>query len=155
MLNDEYRSMELEDTFFLHDQSNKQCVVKLSPTHLAIMPAATASSSDPVRTIPLDDIYGCLCMKSKNNAHHYHLIVYLYGSKGTSGLGGLCAKASTLYRSRCVLTYGEKSSDRERNLNEVLRWYRHVTQMIYVRRHLPGRWRSSRMGDRTDDCREI
>ena len=143
MLNDECRSIELEDTFFLHDQSNKQCVVKLSPAGLAVMPAANASSSDPIRTIPLDDIYGCLCMKSKNNARQYHLIVYLYGLKGTSGLGGLCAKASVLYRSRCVFTYG-KSSDGERNVSEVLQWYRRITQMIYVRRKLVDCVRSKR-----------
>jgi hypothetical protein len=141
MSENETRSVDLEDTFFLHDHSSKRYILKLSPTVLSIslqnhQNVDQATSNDHLELIPIDEIYGCLCMKSYQSPIQCHLSLYLYTLRKPKGISGTFSKKESLYRSQRVFTYG-KFDDFESNFAEMTRWYRSVTRAIYLRRNLP------------------
>jgi hypothetical protein len=141
MSEDASRSIDLEDTFFLPDRSSKQYLVKLSPTVLSINLQhnhleAQSTGNNNFKLIPIDDIYGCLCMKANHNPIQCYLSLYLYTLRRPKGLGGTFSKKESLYRSQQIFTYG-KFNDFESNFAEVTRWYRCITYAIYLRRNLP------------------
>jgi hypothetical protein len=136
------RTIDLEDTFSLHGHSSKQYILKLSPTVLSIslqsahQNTAQATSDDHLELIPIDEIYGCLCMKSYQSPIQCHLSLYLYTQRKPKGISGTFSKKESLYRSQRIFTYG-KFDDYESNFAEMTRWYRAVTRAIYLRRNLP------------------
>ncbi|CAF0732393.1 unnamed protein product [Adineta ricciae] len=135
MTEDTSRSTELEDLFFLHANSTKQYLVKLSPTAISIAPHG-AQQRNQTRFITIDDVYGCLCMKSRKNAIQCHLTLYLYTTRKTRVCNTPITKQEKLRRLRQILTYG-KFNDFESNLNEMTKWHDCVTNAIYLRRNLP------------------
>jgi hypothetical protein len=141
MSENETRSIDLEDIFSLHDHSSKQYILKLSPTVLSIslqthQNTDQATSNDHLELIPIDEIYGCLCMKSYQSPIQCHLSLYLYTLRKPKGISGTFSKKESLHRSQRVFTYG-KFNDFESNFAEMTRWYRSVTRAIYLRRNLP------------------
>ena len=88
--------------------------------------------------IDIDEIYGCLCMKSSGTSIECHLTVYLYELRRARGIGGVFSKKPSLYRSHRTFTYATYDNY-ERNHAEVIRWHRHIKQAIYLRRNLPRR----------------
>ena len=140
MTEDTSRSTELEDLFFLHANSTKQYLVKLSPTAISIAPH-DAQQRNQTRFIAIDDVYGCLCMKSRKNAIQCHLTLYLYTARKTRVCNTPITKKEKLRRLRQVLTYG-KFNDFESNLNEMTKWHDCVTNAVYFRRNLPRKWRN-------------
>jgi hypothetical protein len=141
MSEDDLKSIDLEDTFFLHGHSSKPYLVKLSSTVLSITPQATSSgdqatSVNNTKVIAVDDIYGCLCMKAKENALQCHLTLYLYAPRKNKSTTGTSSKKESLHRSEKILTYG-KFDNYERNLAEITQWHRMISYAIYLRRNLP------------------
>ena len=137
----EWNSANFEDTFFLHQHQSKQYILKLSPTVLSIHLAThhdgdQTTSNEHAELIPIEDIYGCLCMKSYQNAIQCHLTLYLYSIRKSKGIGGTFGKKENLHRSQRVYTYG-KFNDFESNLAEMTRWHRAIKRAIYLRRNLP------------------
>lgn len=135
MTEDIARPTELEDLFFLHANSTKQYLVKLSPTIISIVPQ-DAQQRNQTRSIAIDNVYGCLCMKSRKNAIQCHLTLYLYTTQRTRACSTPITKQEKMRRLRQVLTYG-KFNDFESNLNEMTKWHDCVTNAIYLRRNLP------------------
>ena len=138
MTENELRSIDLEDTFLLNEHSSKQYSVKLSPTVLSIR-LQNNDNGDQLTLIPIDDIYGCLLMKAKNNPIHCHLAIYLYGMQRSKGVSGAFSNKEHLHRSQQTLTYA-KFNDFESNLAEVTRWHRCIKYAIYLRRNLPRKY---------------
>ena len=147
MTDETIQSVDLEDTFFLHGHSSKPHRLILSPSALTIHPSTagnasgdrSASSVDPKsQLIPMDDLYGCLCMKAKHNPRQCHLVLYLYALRRTKGISGTLSKKQHLHRSEKILTYGEQE-DFQSNFTQVTRWHRAITEAIFWRRQLPGR----------------
>jgi uncharacterized protein (DUF2141 family) len=141
MTQDESRSIDLEDTFILYDDSPKQYTLKLSPASLSITAqqdenANRSLSINDTRLVPIDDIYGCLCMKSNKDSNQCHLTLYLNVLRAPQGISGIFSKKLALYQSQHIFTYG-KYNDYATNFAEVVRWHRHVTEAIYLRRNLP------------------
>lgn len=139
MTQEESNIINLEDTFFLNGHSSKQrYLLKLSPTTLSITTKQeeSSASTNNIQLISIDDIYGCLCMKSVEKSNQCHLTLYLYALRPPQGVGRIFSKKPTLHRSQRIFTYG-KYDDYERNYAEVTRWYRYVTHAIYLRRNLP------------------
>ena len=145
MADDDSRSAILEDTFFLHGHPSKQYLVRLSSSALSItLPNAghgdnrAAAHDDHTQIIPIDDLYGCSCMKVNRNPNQCHLIFYVYGLKRSKGLlTGAPSKKSHLQRSQKIFVYA-KFDDFQSNLARVTQWHQKVTNAIYLRRHLPG-----------------
>jgi hypothetical protein len=135
MTENELRSIDLEDIFSLHGYSSKQYNVKLSPTILSIQSQNNDSGYHSL-SIPIDDMYGCLCMKSNNNPIQCHLTIYLYAIRRSKGISGVLSKKEGLHRSERTLTYS-KFNEFETNFAEVTRWHRGITYAIYLRRNLP------------------
>jgi hypothetical protein len=137
MTQDESNIIELEDTFFLHGHPTKPYLLKLSSISLSIIPKHDENDQrNRIQSIPIDDIYGCLCMKSNSNPIICHLTFYLYGLKRSHGISGVFSKKNTLHRSQRIFTYATYD-DFERNHAEVIRWHRYVKQAIYLRQNLP------------------
>ncbi len=142
MTKEESNIINLEDTFFLYGHSSKQkYLLKLSPTTLSITAKQdeneeTSSSINKTQLISIDDIYGCLCMKSVENSNQCHLTVYSYVLRPPHGVSGIFSKKPALHRSQHIFTYGSYN-DYETNYAEVIRWHRHITHAIYLRRNLP------------------
>lgn len=126
--------INLEDTFHLHGHSTKKrYVLKLSPTHLSI---TTISNETDIRLVPIDDIYGCLCMKSVHKTNQCLITFYVYALRPSRGLNGILSSKRTFHRSEHVFAYG-KHDNFDANQAEIVRWHRHITQAIYSRRNLP------------------
>jgi len=141
MTQEESNFIELEDTFFLYGHSTKQYILKLSPRILSITLKQDdnenrTSTINHTQLIPIDDIYGCLCMKSLRNSTQCHLTFYLYTLREPHGVSGIFSKKLGLYRSQQIFTYGTYN-EYEKNLAEVIRWHRHVKYAIYLRQNLP------------------
>ncbi|UJR22366.1 hypothetical protein I4U23_025428 [Adineta vaga] len=142
MTQDQSNLINLEDTFFLHGHSTKKrYLLKLSPIRLSIttIPSENdnrTSTIDNTRLIPIDDIYGCLCMKSAENTNKCYLTFYAYILRPPHGLSGMFSSKRTLHRSEHIFAYA-KYDNYDANHAEVVRWYEHVTQAIYLRRNLP------------------
>ena len=139
----EWNSTDFEDTFFLHNHPSKQYILKLSPTILSIRLAThhhedQTVSNNHVELIPIDDLYGCLCMKSYQSAVQCHLTLYLYSLRKPKGIGATWGKKENLHRSERIYTYG-KFDDFQSNLAEMTRWYRTIKRAIYLRRNLPSK----------------
>ena len=75
-------------------------------------------------------------MKPLKSAVHCHFVVYLYVLKAAHGISAFFSKEATLHRWQKVFTFG-KYAEYERNFAEVVRWYRHLTEAIFVKRNLP------------------
>lgn len=135
---------ELEDTFLVSTQSQKLCRLTLTSNDLSIIQlnnsttnAATASSTaQNVRVIPIDEIYGCLCMKPAKHSNQCHLVIFLYVLRRSHSLAGIFSKKLSLHRSKRVFTYA-KYDDYDRNSAEVTLWHRNITEAIYLKRNLP------------------
>jgi hypothetical protein len=128
---------ELEDTFFLHNHPTKRYLLKLSPISLSIISKQDEHGErNRIQTIPIDEIYGCLYMKSNVDPTLCHLTFYLYELRRSHGMSGIFSKKRTLHRSERTFTYGTYD-DFEQNSAEVIRWHRHVKQAIYCQRNLP------------------
>jgi hypothetical protein len=135
---DTSRLTDLEDIFLLH---NKQYLVKLTPTILSISlqnndNGDQAVLNNNIQLIPIDDIYGCLCMKARQNSIQCHLNLYIYALRKGKRLCRPFTKKEGLHRSQRTLTYA-KFNDFESNFAEVTRWHRGITYAIYCRRNLP------------------
>jgi hypothetical protein len=138
MTQDESRSIDLEDTFILYDDSPKQYTLKLSPASLSITAqqdenANRSLSINDTRLVPIDDIYGCLCMKSKTTDNQCYLTFYFYGLKQSNRI---FSTKLALHRSQETYVYA-RYNDYETNYAEIIRWHRQVTHAIYLRRKLP------------------
>ena len=131
VLGEHARSADLEETFFLSDQTTKTCRLTLSSDTLSI----TLPDGSSTR-IAIEDIYGCLCMKALKSSVQCHLVVYLYVLRRAHGIGGFFSKQPTMHRSQKVFTF-DKYDDYERNFTEVVRWHRLLNQAIYAKRNLP------------------
>ncbi|CAF1322914.1 unnamed protein product [Rotaria magnacalcarata] len=141
MAQEEPKSIDLEDTFFHYRQTSKQYVLKLSSTSLSIIPKYDdnqdrVSSINKTRVIPIDDIYGCLCMKSAKISNECYLTFYLYIFKRSNIISGILSKTPELNRTQLTYGYG-KYNDYETNSAEIIRWHRSVSQAICLRRNLP------------------
>ena len=142
MTEDESRSFDLEDTFFLHGHSSKQCILKLSQNILSIglqnndIENQSTLHNNNTRLIPIDDIYGCLCMQGNKNPVQCHLNLNLYTLRNVKGISGIFSQKENLHRSQEIFTY-TKFNNFYSNLAEVTRWYRSITYAIYLRRNLP------------------
>jgi len=141
MTENESGFIELEDTFFLPGPSIKQYVVKLSPTLITISIQNNPyedneTLTSPIQLIPIDDIYGCLCMKTNLNQIRCYLSLYLYAYKPPKGISGVFSKHGTLNRSHLILTYG-KFKEFANNFAEATRWHRGITYAVYLNRKLP------------------
>jgi hypothetical protein len=130
MTQEESRSIDLEDSFFLYDHTSKQYILKLSPTILSII---SKHDENDTRVIPVDDIYGCLCMKSKTTDNQCYLTFYFYGLKQSNRI---FSTKLALHRSQETYVYA-RYNDYETNYAEIIRWHRQVTHAIYLRRKLP------------------
>jgi len=136
MTQEETNSIEIEDTFFLYGHSpSKQYLLKLSPINLSIK-LKQDETGDHTQLISIDDIYGCLCMKSNQNSIECHLTFYFYTLKRPRGISGIFSKKLSLHRSQKIFTYGVYP-EYERNFAEIIRWHRHVKYAIYLRQNLP------------------
>lgn len=140
MSENEWSSTDFEDTFSLHNHPSKQYILKLSPTVLSIRHyhEDQTVSNDRVELIPINDIYGCLCMKSYQSTVQCHLTLYLYSLHKSKGIGASWNKKDNLHRKERVYTYG-KFNDFQSNLAEMTRWYRTIKRAIYLRRNLPSK----------------
>jgi len=141
MSEDESRSIDLEDIFFLPDHPSKQYRVKLSSSVLSIslqnkQDGDQTTSNKSLQLIPIDDIYGCLCLKANFNPIQCHLSLYLYTLRQPKGVSGTFSKKGSLHRSQQILSYG-KFDDFQSNLAEVTRWHRVLKYAIYLNRNLP------------------
>jgi hypothetical protein len=140
MTEEEINSIEIEDTFFLYGHSSsKQYLLKLSPINLSIK-LKQNETEDYTQLISIDDIYGCLCMKSNQNSTECHLTFYFYILRRPRGISGIFSKKFSLYRSEKIFTYGVYP-EYERNFAEVIRWHRHVKYAIYLRQNLPSKFK--------------
>jgi hypothetical protein len=143
MSEDESRSNDLVDIFFLHGHSSKEYMIKLFPTYLSIN-LQTKQNDDQttlnnnLQLIPIDDIYGCICMKAYQNPIQCHLSLYLYSLKQAKGISGTFSKKENLHRSQKIFTYG-KFDNFQNNFGEITRWHRGITYAIYLNRNLPGK----------------
>ncbi|CAF4736539.1 unnamed protein product, partial [Rotaria sp. Silwood2] len=97
---------------------------------------AKSSSINNTRIIPIDDIYGCLCMKSTKNSNQCYLTFYLYILKRSHTFSGIVSKKRDFHRTQHTFIYG-KYNDYETNYAEIIRWHNNVTYAIYLRRNLP------------------
>ncbi|CAF1131889.1 unnamed protein product [Rotaria sordida] len=141
MAESESRSIDIQDTFFLQDQSSKPYIVKFSTTMLSISLPNNDNQERSVldnntQLISIDDIYGCLCMKDNKDPIKCHLNIYLYSLRKPKGIIGTFSKKLTLQRSQLLLTYA-KLNDYESNLAVVTRWHYYIANAIYLRRNLP------------------
>ena len=142
MAEDESRSFDLEDTFFLHGHSSKQCILKLSLNILSIdlqnndIENQSTLHNNSVQLVPIDDIYGCLCMKGNKNPIQCHLNLYLYTLRNVKSISGIFAKKEYLHRSQQIFTY-TKFNNLNNNFAEVTRWHRSITYAVYLRRNIP------------------
>ncbi|CAF0958943.1 unnamed protein product [Rotaria sordida] len=142
MAQEELKSIDLEDIFFHYRHSSQQYILKLSLTNLSIVTKQdenknkSSSSVNNTQIIPIDDIYGCLCMKSMKNSNQCCLTFYLYILKRSHTLSGIVSKKYDFHRIQHTFMYG-KYNDYETNYAEIMRWHRHVTYAIYLRRNLP------------------
>ncbi|CAF3529440.1 unnamed protein product [Adineta steineri] len=137
------KSIDLEDIFFLHGHSSKQYLVKLSPIALSISlqpdnnnESQSASNNTNTKIISIDDIYGCLCMKSPEDSIKCHLTLYIYALRKPKGFSASFSKKESLQRFQQILTYA-KFQDFESNLTAVTQWHRNITYAVYLRRSLP------------------
>ncbi|CAM4925194.1 unnamed protein product [Rotaria socialis] len=135
-------SDDMQDTFSLRDQSSKQYTVKLTTAALVIQ-LQTDDNREQSRTIknntqviPIEDIYGCLCMKDNRNSIRCHLNLYLYSLQKASGATLPFSKKSNLQRSQLLLTYA-KFNDFESNFGVVTRWHQSLKRAIYLKQNLP------------------
>jgi hypothetical protein len=140
------RLLELEDMFVLHAQPSATYRVKLSSTALTLDLCVSnnrSTSNNPrhQQLIPIDDIYGCSCMKVKQNPLQCHLVLYLYTLQRTKGFTGTLSAKLYRHRSETILTYG-KFDDFQLNFAQVTRWYQAIQQIMYIRRQLPGKIRT-------------
>ena len=145
MTDDEISSIDLEDTFFLHQHPSKLYRLKLSPSLVSIRriaPNIDNPNEYDQESIPLDDLYGCLFMKVKQNPNHCHLIFYVYTFKRSKRPNGTLSNKGRLERSEHIFTYGQYDNFQS-NLTEVTRWHRAVTHAMYLRRRLPSNRSSS------------
>jgi hypothetical protein len=129
----EDQSTDLEDTFFLDGRSSKQSILQFSPTSSSIR---IQNNGHGNRSIPIDDIYGCLCMKAKTNPIKCHLALYMYTVRRSKGVRGTISKKTRQYRSHEIFTYA-KFDNFERNFAEITRWHDCIIKAIYLRRNLP------------------
>jgi hypothetical protein len=147
MADDNTQPIDLDDTFFLHGHSSKPYRLLFSPIALTIEPSTASNASGDrssssalpkTQVIPIDDLYGCLCMKAKHNPLQCHLVLYLYALRRTKGIVGTLSQKQHLQRSETILTYGQQK-DFQSNFAQVTRWQRAISQAIYRRRQLPGK----------------
>ena len=137
MIRDESDLPELEDTFFLPNYPTKRYLLKLSSSSLSIIPAPSEhEEKNSTQIMSIDDIYGCLYMKSNSDPNLCYLIFYLYELRRSHGVSGVFSKKRSLHRSERTFAYGTYD-DFERNSAEVIRWHRHVKEAIYSRQNLP------------------
>ncbi|CAF3036400.1 unnamed protein product [Rotaria sp. Silwood2] len=141
MAEGESKLIDIQDNFFLHGDSSKQYIVKLSTNCLSIYlqnneNQERSALDNNTQLIPIDDIYGCLCMKDNKNPIQCHLNLYLYSLQQAKGIGGSFSKKTSLQRSQFLLTYA-KFNDYESNLAAATRWHYYITTAIYLRRNLP------------------
>ncbi|CAF3580099.1 unnamed protein product [Adineta steineri] len=142
MTQEDSNIINLEDTFFLYGHSSKyKYLLKLSPTTLTITTVSNENESrslplNNVKIIPIDDIYGCLCMKPLINSKQCYLTFYQYVLRPPQGFSGIFSKKPLLHRSQHIFSYG-KYNDYDTNHAEVIRWHRHIAHAIYLRRYLP------------------
>lgn len=130
-------TIDLEDKFHLHGHSSKPYLVKLSSTQLTIFSITNHNNNeiiltDHIQIIPIDDIYGCLCMKADHNPIQCYLSLYIYTLRKTK----TWIKKDHLHRTQRVLVYS-KFDNYEQNFEEVTRWHRLITNAIYLKRNLP------------------
>lgn len=144
MAQEETKSTNLEDTFFDYHNTSKQYILKLSPTILSIT-TKPDDNVDPslvindTKIIQIDDIYGCLCMKSTKHPNQCYLTLYLYTLELSHTICAIISYKSEFHRTQCTFVYG-KHNDYEANYAELVRWHRQITQAIYLRRNLPCRF---------------
>jgi hypothetical protein len=138
---EESNSIELEDTFILYGHPTKPHLLKLSPKILSIIPKQAenrerSSTLNHLQSIPIDDIYGCLCMKSVKDPTQCYLTFYLYTLRRSYGIAGIFSKKLGLRRTQHIFTYAIYP-EYERNYAEVIRWHRQIKLAIYLRQNLP------------------
>lgn len=133
---DLHRTLELEDDFNIHGNSSKIFRLKLCSTCLTIEQVSSNNRS----TISIDDLYGCLAMKSKENAIKCYLVLYLYVFKATNALSTTSPRRGSFHRREKVFTY-RKFNDFAQNLAEMTRWTRLLKTFSFLRRQLPGKLR--------------
>lgn len=133
---DSSNSTELEDTFFLYGHPTKRYRLKLSATGLSITSQTDQNEKHRDQSIAIDDIYGCLCMKSAQTSSQCHLALYLYQLRRPEGIGGIFSKKRKLHRTQRTFTYANYN-DYEANHAEIARWQRHIKEAIYQQRNLP------------------
>lgn len=142
MTDEETSSIDLADTFYLHHHPSKAYHLKLSSSMILIHRVQTNSthtedSNDyDQESIPIDDLYGCLFMKAKQNPNQCHLVFYIYTFKRSKRSNGTLSNKGRLERSTQIFMY-RKYDDFQSNLTEVTRWHRAVTHTMYLRRRLP------------------
>ncbi|CAF4953905.1 unnamed protein product [Rotaria sp. Silwood1] len=145
MAQEELKSIDLEDIFCHYRHISKQYILKLSSINLSIIlkqdenknrSLSSSSSVNNIRIIPIDDIYGCLCMKSKKTSNQCYLTFYLYILKRSHSISGIVSKKRDYHRQQYTFIY-EKYNDYETNYTEIMRWHHHVASAIYLRRNLP------------------
>jgi len=123
-------SIDLEDTFCLYGHPTNPYLLKLSSSSLSIIPKAKPNAGE---IIPIDDIYGCLCMKTDANALPCHFTIYIYSPKNSKGA---TSRKSHLHRTHRTFTYSSYN-EHEKNYAEIIRWHRYIKHAIYLRRNLP------------------
>lgn len=123
-------SIDLEDTFCAYGHPTNPYLLKLSSANLSIIPKSKPNAAE---IIPIDDIYGCLCMKSSPNTLPCHLTIYLYSSNRSKGAS---SKKSHLRRTQRIFTYSTYN-EYEKNYAEIIRWHRYIKYAIYLKRNLP------------------
>lgn len=127
---------ELEDTFSLYGHPTKRYRLKLSSTSLSITSQTDQDDKHRNQLISIDDIYGCLCMKSAETSAQCHLVLYLYQLRRSEGIGGVFSKKRKLHRKQQTFTYANYNNYEE-NYAEIVRWQRYIKEAIYQRRNLP------------------
>ena len=129
-------STDLEDTFFLSGHPTKRYLLKLSPIGLSITSRTDQDDKHRIETITIDDIYGCLAMKSAQVSSECYLALYLYQLRRSQGIAGIFSKTRRMYRAERIFAYGSYNKYEE-NYAEVVRWQRMINEAIYQRRNLP------------------
>lgn len=129
-------AVDLQDTFFLSGQPTKRYLLKLSPISLSITSRNDQENKHRTEIIAIDDIYGCLTMKSARASSECYLALYLYQLRRSNGVAGIFSKTRRLHRTERIFVYGSFNKYEE-NYHEVIRWQRLIKEAIYQRRNLP------------------
>ncbi|CAF1032470.1 unnamed protein product, partial [Didymodactylos carnosus] len=146
----------LSDTFCFYNDPTKRYILKLNNSALIItlllnnnrqdknyqnlnvngnddeqritnMPATLSSSTLVIST---DDIYGCLCMRSKKQeSQDCHLTIYLYSSTKKTF-------RQTMQRSSKTYTY-QKYADFNQNYVEMMKWHESIRRIIDLKKNIP------------------